>query len=600
MNKAYYQSLRYFFDRLVTVIVTGGGYLVIFFVTLIFVFLLISVLPLFSSAKVAKQSEYYQNDATEDISLLEMEEGAGMVARYRQSGEWLFSSVADGEILHRLYLPDEWLQSQATAIAASHDSRYLVYGSNDGQVLIAEREWQITYNPAGEKVITPKIIFPFTDTPIVIDPQQRALEKLAIATDDEGITIVAMVAAQTEAGEQRVNELLVQHYSTDNSSWTGEQQLALEAELHFLSPQSTAFLRLDPARQYIYAVNRQGEARQYSIGIRKEPRLQRTYDLVNGAAGVEVNDIQFLLGGYSLLVGDTMGRIVQWGLVQSENSNTSDLQKIREFSIQGAVRLLRREHQRKSFYAVSDDGYLAVYHSTSGKRLFHQQLFTNQVVAMVVSPRAEKLLVDTDNGERQVFALENEHPEISWGTLWRKVWYEGYKEPEYIWQSSSSSKDFEPKLSLVPISLGTLKATFYAVLFAIPLALGGAIYTAFFMSPGMRRLVKPTIEIMEALPTVILGFLAGLWFAPFAEKYLLGILLLIPILPIASLLVAASQQYLPASWQRILDKGWQALVLIPAIILVAWGTIHLGQKLELLLFDQGFHKLPEYTMGCRI
>ena len=38
------------------------------------------------------------------------------------------------------------------------------------------------------------------------------------------------------------------------------------------------------------------------------------------------------------------------------------------------------------------------------------------------------------------------------------------------------------------------------------------------MAPAMRRVVKPTIEIMEALPTVILGFLAGLWFALFVEK----------------------------------------------------------------------------------
>jgi len=45
----------------------------------------------------------------------------------------------------------------------------------------------------------------------------------------------------------------------------------------------------------------------------------------------------------------------------------------------------------------------------------------------------------------------------------------------------------------------------------------GAIFTAQFMSPNMRKTIKPSIEIMEALPTVILGFLAGLWLAPFVE-----------------------------------------------------------------------------------
>ncbi len=56
----------------------------------------------------------------------------------------------------------------------------------------------------------------------------------------------------------------------------------------------------------------------------------------------------------------------------------------------------------------------------------------------------------------------------------------------------------------------------------LPLALMGAAYTAYFMSPALRRMVKPTIEIMAALPTVILGFLAGLWFAPFWKKTLPG------------------------------------------------------------------------------
>lgn len=93
--------------------------------------------------------------------------------------------------------------------------------------------------------------------------------------------------------------------------------------------------------------------------------------------------------------------------------------------------------------------------------------------------------------------------------MWDKVWYEGYPEPKYVWQSTSGSDDFEAKLSLMPLAYGTMKAAFYAMLFAVPLAIAGAIYTAYFMSPKVRGLVKPTIEIMEALPTVIFRFLGG-------------------------------------------------------------------------------------------
>ena len=45
--------------------------------------------------------------------------------------------------------------------------------------------------------------------------------------------------------------------------------------------------------------------------------------------------------------------------------------------------------------------------------------------------------------------------------------------------------------------------------FATPLALAAAMYTAWFMSPGLRRWVKPGIEMMGALPSVVIGLIAG-------------------------------------------------------------------------------------------
>ena len=82
-----------------------------------------------------------------------------------------------------------------------------------------------------------------------------------------------------------------------------------------------------------------------------------------------------------------------------------------------------------------------------------------------------------------VLRLHNEYPEISLNALWGKVWYEGCDEPIYSWQSSSADNDFEPKFSLTPLAFGTLKAAFYALLFAVLIAIMGAIYTAYFMAP---------------------------------------------------------------------------------------------------------------------
>jgi phosphate transport system permease protein len=169
--------------------------------------------------------------------------------------------------------------------------------------------------------------------------------------------------------------------------------------------------------------------------------------------------------------------------------------------------------------------------------------------------------------------------------LWSKVWYESYDQPEYIWQSSSASNDFEPKFSLTPLAFGTLKAAFYAMLIAIPLAILGAIYTAYFMAAGMRKIVKPTIEIMAALPTVILGFLAGLWLAPVIEANLPGVFLLFLLIPSSALLFAYGWSHLPRAIRYGIPDGWQSTLLIPVLLLITWTAFELSHPLEKEFFN---------------
>lgn len=123
-----------------------------------------------------------------------------------------------------------------------------------------------------------------------------------------------------------------------------------------------------------------------------------------------------------------------------------------------------------------------------------------------------------------------------------------------MWQSTSASNDFEAKLSLVPLVFGTLKASFYAMVFAVPLGVAGAIYTAYFMSAGLRKYVKPTVEIMAALPTVIWasgGSVAG----AHHRGALPGVILLLILLPMGMLLTALLWNYLPERGKSGCLKG---------------------------------------------
>jgi len=101
----------------------------------------------------------------------------------------------------------------------------------------------------------------------------------------------------------------------------------------------------------------------------------------------------------------------------------------------------------------------------------------------------------------------------------------------------------------------------------------------------MRQVVKPTIEIMEALPTVILGFLAGLWLAPMIEANLPGIFSALMIIPGAVLLFAYLWHRLPHPLRHRIPEGWEAALLFPVVIFAGWFAMELSAPLERLLFD---------------
>jgi phosphate transport system permease protein len=73
---------------------------------------------------------------------------------------------------------------------------------------------------------------------------------------------------------------------------------------------------------------------------------------------------------------------------------------------------------------------------------------------------------------------------------------------EHTWQPVSE----RPKYSLLPLLAGTLKATIIAALIAIPLAVLAALYTAEFAPPWAREIVKPAIEMLAGIPSVVVGF----------------------------------------------------------------------------------------------
>ena len=65
-----------------------------------------------------------------------------------------------------------------------------------------------------------------------------------------------------------------------------------------------------------------------------------------------------------------------------------------------------------------------------------------------------------------------------------------------------------PRYGIWPLFLGTLKVTLMALLFAAPLSILAAIYTAMFAKPSVREVIKPAIELLAGFPSVVIGFFA--------------------------------------------------------------------------------------------
>jgi phosphate transport system permease protein len=113
-----------------------------------------------------------------------------------------------------------------------------------------------------------------------------------------------------------------------------------------------------------------------------------------------------------------------------------------------------------------------------------------------------------------VLTSERVHEEVTPAQIFLP---QNYGTPEaplpYVWQPVGE----KPKYSVMPLLLGTLKVTLVAMLFATPLAVLAAIYTTEFAPRLVRELVKPVIELLAGIPSVVLGFFALIVLASFLQ-----------------------------------------------------------------------------------
>jgi phosphate transport system permease protein len=553
-------------DKLASRVIGLGGFVVIAAVLLILFYLLYVVSPLFMPAKisstdVAGSAEWLEGNT----AFLSLEEQQQVALRITQKGTAEFFSLEGLQLIDSIDLGGN---GQGVAfVAEDHgESEIIAVVFEDGKAVLLQNHYSTDFSAGVElRKIVPKMEFPYGTGLRELMPG-GGLSGLVVSDTDSELVL----AAAGSGGRVRLD------WSTKQENFlSGEIDLdrtVKELQVDF----EVTGITISDDHRWLYLGDENGQVHFYNTSTFQEAQTVRVSDHA-------ITSMSMLLGGISVLAGDAGGSITQLFAVRDED-NQYNLKIVRRFEGHGAaVSEIIPEKRRKGFMSVDTDANLTIYHSTAGEMVLTEKL-PGLPSALALAPRASGLLVLYRDGHAAFMDIDNEHPEVSFASLWSKVWYENYSEPEYVWQSSASSNDFEPKFSLTPLAFGTLKAALYAMLFALPLALLGAAFTAYFMSPALRRMIKPTIEIMAALPTVILGFLAGLWFAPFLEENLAGVFAMLLVLPAGLLLFAWF--WTRASW-RIKDfvkEGWEPVLLLPVILFLVYLSIEFVGPFQDLFF----------------
>jgi phosphate transport system permease protein len=94
---------------------------------------------------------------------------------------------------------------------------------------------------------------------------------------------------------------------------------------------------------------------------------------------------------------------------------------------------------------------------------------------------------------------------------------------EYLFGTEWSPLFADPEFGVLPLVFGTLIVTAIALLVAIPLGLGSAIYLSEYARASVRKVLKPVLEVLAGIPTIVFGYFALTFFTPVLLQDLLGL-----------------------------------------------------------------------------
>ncbi len=561
-----------------------GGIGIIFSILGVFVFLVSQAIPLFLSPTGSLTHQVDTNNTSTNLPQTEVIgiDAYQSLAYVLTPKSLSFRQLPTGNT-YPITLPMALKEANITAVAQMEgNTQRLALGTNDGHIIPMSIRFRSVFDNTRTQKTIPKVSI---NPAVTIDPTHAPIIRLAYQNSGDSISAIVL------------NNQGYLWYGAFQYLDPGYESTHPPSNLSLHIAGKVTSLTLDGTGETFAVGTSRGELYYWKTQYDRPPVLIGVYQVA--PAGVAITALAYLIGDRSLIVGTAEGSVSVWTELSGPQDPTrSQLHAIHQFTPHSTpVTAISPSQRNKGFITSDTTGNLHVHHSTSEQTLLRIPGNGTAITALTFAPKANGAIALTSNGTLMAYNIENPHPEITLETLFRKVWYEGYDEPEFVWQSSGATDDVEPKFSLTPITIGTLKGTFYALLLAVPIALLSAIYTSMFMHPSLRATLKPTIEIMAALPTVVLGFLAGLWLAPLIEYSFPSLVGMTIVVPCSVFIASLLWHLLPEQTRKRMPSGLEALILIP-IIGGAISLCYLNTPFfEQVLFGGDYKKWLDTSLG---
>ena len=610
-------------ERIARGVITVGGLMVIVAVLGIMVFLFRVVMPLMAGGEL-QGNVRYQLDTEQDVIWMNGDEFQTLGLAVAAEGRVITYHVPTGTEVSRGRFDFEG--AEVTAVAGTLSRDQVAFGFDDGSVRFSELrfETQTTSRRALLDDHIPLVPLDARDrmrdgnvytevgtgdfrtlsSDIALGPPEAVSDRPIIAIDyrvggtrERPTLSFATVDADNavRVSRSRVQVNMMTGEETITTTTTDLPPLDLQAGVSV-----TGILLSGNADRAIVATD-DGYVHRYDIRNMDAPQLAETRRVADD--GIAVTAMTFLSGEESLVVGGEDGSLSVFFRLQTGTSDTTDgreLIRAREHApMPAAVVDLSEAQRHKEFVAVDAEGNVHVHHSTSDQVLFELARsgdVTTESRAMIF-PRSDGVMLVSQGGEVEAWQYRQRHPEVTLGVLFGRIWYEGYSQPDFVWQSTAGTDLAEPKYSLVPLIFGTIKAATYAMMFAVPIALMAAIYTSEFVDRRVRATVKPMMEMMESLPTVVLGFVAALVLAPLVEEFIGAVLLGLVALPTGLMLGAFLWQMLPVRTALRFDGFPKFIAMAAMVLATALVAAELGPVFERILFHGDFKAWTAGRMG---